>query len=103
VPESEPAWLAAKVDQRLALMEEHMGDVSKLPTHFVMTPLTEPEENASKEEFDHWERTCDNCGVYCPWPTDFYTGTTVRMRGETQVIFTFGVCATCKKLGEEQP
>src|SRR4051812_4755289 len=94
----EPMWLKAKIDQRLALMEEHMGNAADVPAQVVLTPLTEPAEHASKAERDRWERTCDNCGTYCPAEKPFYTGHVVRMRGEVQVIFMFGVCAPCKAL-----
>src|SRR5215470_3360685 len=96
----EPTWLAAKIDQRLALMKEKGAlDIARESgTNFVMTPLTEPDEGASKAEFEAWDRTCDNCGAYCPYPTDFYTGNSVRHEGVVQIVFTFGVCATCKEL-----
>lgn len=94
----EPTWLVSKIDQRLALMEEHMGNAADVPAQVVMTPLTEPGEDATKEDFERWERTCDNCGRYCPPDSEFYTGHSVRMRGEVQVIFMFGVCPDCKEL-----
>jgi len=92
----EPTWLRASIDQRLALMEQHMGNAADVPANVVMTPLTEPEENATDHDREVWERTCDNCGAYCP--DEFYTGHSVRMRGNVQVIFMFGVCPSCKEL-----
>jgi hypothetical protein len=99
---SEPSWLTEKIDRRLALMESHIGNAADVPANLVMTPLTEPLEHATKEEFERWERTCDHCGTYCSAADPFYTGHSVRMRGEVQVVFVFGVCASCKKAGEQE-
>lgn len=88
----EPAWLTAKVDQRLALMADKMGDIN-LDYSVVMTPVSEPREGATREEMVRWERSCDNCGLFCPGA--FYTGTTTRKGFDTQVIFTFGACPKC--------
>jgi hypothetical protein len=101
-PRREPAWLTAMIDQRMALMEEHLGNPANVPANVVMTPLTEPEEDATNADRERWERTCDNCGTYCDNDTPFYTGSTVRMRGNVQVIFMFGVCAPCKEAGDEE-
>jgi len=115
-----PAWLIAAVDQRLALMEEAIGEtvaegiemfhaltgyrpgedvdvVSKVMAgDIMMTPLTEPREGASKEELDRWERSCDNCGTWCPDGQLFFTGQMVRDFHGSQVIIIFGMCPLCK-------
>ena len=96
----EPAWLVAMIDQRLALMEDHIGNTADVPANVVMTPLSEPEHEMGSEEFERWDRTCDHCGRYCPEPEQFYTGHSVRVRGQVQVIFNFGVCPTCREIRE---
>jgi hypothetical protein len=97
-PVPEPAWLTPLVDQRLALMEAHLGSTADVGVPLVMTPVSEPGEHATPEEFERWDRTCDNCGAYCPDPMPFWTGHVLRMRGEVQVFFMFGACATCREL-----
>lgn len=61
----------------------------------VMFQLTEPPEGASREVIERYDRTCDNCGAYCPDPVPFYTGWVRRNLGSTPVEVTFGVCARC--------
>jgi hypothetical protein len=95
-PFEEPAWLTAKVDQRLAFMLQEMG--GKLPNigqNVVLTLLTEYGEGATQEEKDRWERTCDNCGLFCPGATTFYTGQVARYHMGKRVEFTFGSCPKC--------
>lgn len=93
-----PAWVIAKVDQRLALMDEVLGPaVAGLDEYAaVMTPLTEPGENATPAEMLRWERACDNCDRYCR--DEFYTGHYRVEHKGTKVIFTFGSCPACKDL-----
>lgn len=100
----EPAWLTAKVDQRLAFMAEQFGAVGstdemieaffKAQPTTLMTPLTEPPENAGQEQFEIWDKSCDNCGKWCP--NTLSTGHTSRTKWGTQIIFMFGVCPRCK-------
>lgn len=91
----EPGWLSAKVDQRLALMQEQMGDINMadLGNPFVLTPLTEPPIGASQRARDMWERTCDNCDKFCPGR--FFTGMTQRKAFGVQVTFMYGACPAC--------
>lgn len=90
-----PAWLTAKVDQRLAMFEQVLGGQLE-QLHIVMAPLSEPDEDASPEEFEQWDRTCDNCGRYCKEPLEFYTGGVVRYLKDGQPVhLTFGVCKDC--------
>jgi hypothetical protein len=119
VPFTPPAWLNAKADQRLALMSESVQEVLDetaaiveqvtgtkvqmavdvgrwLAGDIMMTPLTEPPEGSSKEVFDRWERSCDNCDAYVPAGDAFYTGQLVRDWSGTQVIIVFGICERCK-------
>lgn len=120
-PFTPPIWLTAKVDQRLALMEEAIGDVVEesiqlfhrltgfkpaaevdmikqmMHGNVMMTPLTEPDEGSSPEEIARWERTCDNCGAFVPDGELFYTGQLVREFHGEQVILIFGVCPVCKE------
>lgn len=95
-----PAWLAAAVDQRIALMRDKIGPgFAELAdnTNLVMTPLTEPAEGATDAEREKWERTCDRCGVYCNSFARFYTGAVQRELDGVQVTLMFGVCHRCKE------
>jgi hypothetical protein len=97
-----PAWLIAKIDQRLALLDE-----TKLPQSLqsdvwnqaavtaIVMALEEPDEDATPEQRAAWERQCDNCGTDCS-TTDFYTGHIQKVKGTVTVLITFGVCPTCK-------
>lgn len=97
-PEIAPAWLVALIDQRIALMDELAGDLPQLAdaNTIVMTPLTEPREGASEEEFAIWNRQCDRCKADCRGK-DFYTGHMHRAWKGMKLLFTFGVCAACKE------
>ena len=97
-----PSWLTAKVDQRLALMVTTIsafGDPTPALDKYtiMMTLLTEPPEGSTPGDIAKWERTCDNCGRYCSDDEAFFTGTTVRERWGTQILFTFGSCSKCKE------
>lgn len=94
-----PPWLQSLVDQRLALIEQHLP-----PAEFtiVMTPLVEPAED-TKQGVDFWERCCDNCQRYCPPDTEFYTGSIQeRLRDGRMVVMTYGVCPSCKTTFKEK-
>ena len=100
--EKTPPWLAAKIDQRMALLEQAVGNKT-LDVSLVMTPLTEPREGASDAEHQRWDRSCDNCGRYCPPAADFYTGHVVRfLSNGTRVYISFGVCINCKPSIEKE-
>lgn len=89
-----PAWLAAKVDQRMALVNEHVKIPANAGVPLVVTPLTEVPDDAPARLRKQWDRTCDACGKYCPYPReDFYTGHVQRRAdaGVLVVIF-YGVC-----------
>lgn len=92
---NEPAWLTAAVDQRLALVAEHI-DLTEDVDKIVMTPLVDPTEG-DQAAMDRWERTCDRCGVYCAPAEAFFSGTTTRLLAKVQVVFTFGACRRCKE------
>lgn len=105
----EPAWLSAKIDQRLAMMADvitsesgttdaEMTELLKSQLTVMMTPLTEPAEGATIADMQRWERECDNCGAYSPPGTMFFTGHASRTKWETQIVFMFGMCGTCKEL-----
>jgi hypothetical protein len=96
-----PAWVVAKVDQRLALMADMLsrfGNPAPALAEYglMMTPLSEPDEGATPDEYKIWDRSCDNCGRYCPG--DFFTGSVTRTKWGTQIVFTFGTCPECKEL-----
>lgn len=93
---TEPAWLTAAADQRIALMADILGEPGKtgLKTYgMVMTTLTEPEEGASPEQMKRWEFTCDNCNRYCP--TTMVSSHVRRDIGGTPVSVVFGACPRC--------
>lgn len=93
--DEQPAWLVAAVDQRLALMLDHLPPLTRPgPGTVIMTPLSEPNENATAEEWARWERTCDRCHTYVPDDEPFYTGHVQREhRDGFTVVVMFGVCA----------
>lgn len=89
-----PVWLVAMADARVAFMLDQMGGVpAGYP--FVLTPLTEPPLDHTEEQRERWERSCDNCGTYCPDGTDFLTGLIGRDIGDTRIEITFGACPEC--------
>jgi hypothetical protein len=90
----EPAWLLVLADQRAALVKA--AGVTALGFDVVLTPLTEPPENATQTELDIWERSCDNCKGF--FPTTLHTGVVRRIINGKPVEFLFGVCPTCKEL-----
>ena len=88
-----PPWLTALVDQRLALMAEHLTGLPFNPGQLIMSPLTEPDENATDAERARWDRTCDRCGKFCTDSDNFYTGHLMRtLRNGQPVYLLFGVC-----------
>lgn len=92
--ETLPAWLSAKVDQRLALIDQHAAPAA-LAHQFplILTPLAEPDEHATAADRAKWERTCDCCSKHCPWPVKFYTGHVQReLPSGVLVVMTYGVC-----------
>jgi len=91
-PRSEPAWLVAAVDQRLALMRE-MIPLEAIGEHtIIVTPLAEPPENASARDIKRWENACDNCGQY---RRNLKVYSTKRDLHGIPVEFTFGACERC--------
>lgn len=99
--EREPSWLTAAADQRLAKMRSHgvQNDVKGMAKKpLISTPLTEPVAGATHEQYERWDRSCDNCGTFVPIGTNLYTGHVFRDLDGLQVVVTFGMCADCKKL-----
>ena len=92
-----PAWLRAKIDQRLALMAEVTGGPENFTgMEIVAMTLTEPGEDCTDAEFTRWERTCDSCGNYCPPAEPFYSGQRMEPWGPTKVLIIWGECHPCK-------
>jgi hypothetical protein len=89
-----PGWLTAKVDQRIAELAPVIAAQQQNTPSMVMTPLTEPPED-TQESYDRWDRSCDNCGAYCPDDVKFYSGSYSRLVGGVQVMVSFGVCDNC--------
>lgn len=90
-----PAWLNAKIDQRLAAFDAIMGDLTVLLAKvtgagIVVTGLTEPEPG---QDIKVWDETCDCCGTHVPG--ELHDGLVKREhRGLTWEIF-YGVCPSC--------
>lgn len=92
---NEPAWLTAKIDQRVALVEQELARGRHSSANVVFVMLTEPPDD-SEQEAARWERTCDNCGKDCT-DSDFYTGHVIReLRDGRKVFIGFGVCPNHK-------
>jgi hypothetical protein len=92
------AWMRQKVRERLVQARPVLRAESPRGWAVVILMLTEPDEDASDEERERWELSCDRCGTYCPPPSDFFTGqVTVVERGH-RVAITFGMCRACKQL-----
>lgn len=97
---TEPVWLTAAIDQRLALMVEVMGPAGiPIASDYgvMMTPLTEPPEGSSREVMEVWDHSCDCCGKHCSPTEDFFLGSASRKAFGTQVCFTFAMCGECSK------
>ena len=96
--EREPAWLTAKVDQKIALVKVPMLNAARATqAGFVMTFLDEGHAHMTDEEREQWERTCDRCHTYVPDDGEFYTGHVVRDVEGQQVVMAFGVCGPCRR------
>jgi hypothetical protein len=89
----EPAWLVAAVDQRLALLMEKLDGTMPEGVQVLMTPLTEPEEFATKLDMEFWDKSCDHCRKHCPG--FLLTGNVVREAFGLPVNITFGACRAC--------
>jgi hypothetical protein len=90
-----PIWLDAKVDQRLAQMQEAMPIpvmAAATGAHVIMVTLTEPDEDATPEQIQQWNLTCDNCGKVDPV---LHTGHMERRVDGVLVVITMGACASC--------
>lgn len=84
-----PAWLTSLVDQRMALIDQA---IAVSPAPLIVTPLQEPPEGATDQEYERWDRSCDCCGKDC-LHENFYTGQVMRTaQCGAQVIITYGVC-----------
>lgn len=102
-PIAEPSWLSAKIDQRLAHLDEHgaidIAIESKIEP-IIMMFLTEPGEGLKpgSPEFERWERACDNCDAYVEIGDKLMSGQSTRtIRGQV-IIVTFACCPTCVEL-----
>lgn len=92
---SEPTWFIAKVDQRMALVAEALARNDEHA--LIMTPLAEPLQDPSPDEYARWDRSCDGCGKDCR-KTQFFNGHVVRhLKDGRPVYIVFGVCENCHK------
>lgn len=92
----EPPWLLAKIDQRVAAFKAEISakkavNISDYDT--LVMPLTEPPEGATRQRIQMWERTCDNCGRFCPGGLN--AGHAHREWDGLPVLVFFGACNTC--------
>lgn len=91
---TEPAWLTAKVDQRLALMADMIWQPDVLTGYVaVVTTLTEPAEGCGPHEYAQWDKSCDNCGKYCP--ATGLDGTVRRELMGVTVEVAYRMCRQC--------
>jgi hypothetical protein len=95
-----PTWLDAAIDQRLAFMAKETGLTKDSPIlepkTMIATPLTEPEPG---QDYDEWDRQCDNCKTVVPEGEPLFAGRSLREFANGQpVTVTFGMCGTCKDL-----
>lgn len=94
--ENKPVWLTARLDQRLAMIEDKVFDIARAHgIHIIMTPLSEEPPGCSEKEAKRWNRTCDNCKVYVPDGPGFYTGQAEARKHKFLVLIPFGCCAAC--------
>ena len=91
----EPAWLLARTDQVLAEMRENLTADRLAGFKAVLIPLFDPGPGLDEAEAERWDRTCDNCGTYCPDGTSFYVGQSQREMHGKSVILMFGSCGQC--------
>lgn len=97
-PHREPAWLTAKVDQKIQLVKEPMLAAARANNAgIVMTFLDEGRAEMTDEERERWERTCDRCQTYVPDEGEFWTGHVVREVEGQQVMMAFGLCGPCRR------
>lgn len=89
---TEPAWLTAAADQRVAFMAETLGPgVAFLKGYnVVVTPLTEPDPGCQTQQ---WDKTCDNCGRYCP--DGLVANSVQRDLNGVKIQVVFGACSRC--------
>jgi len=90
------AWMRETVAARL----NQMPAIKRAAVHYeiVMLMLTEPPEDATKEERDRWETQCDRCGKQCEPGQDFHTGSLTPNEFGGRIAITFGLCDACKVL-----
>lgn len=90
-----PTWLVAMVDQRVAFMREQMGPAGwEMAKHLdvLMTPLTEPVEDATPAQHQRWDHSCDKCGKYCPDEGRLHYAYVEYKLDGVKVIIFFGAC-----------
>lgn len=90
----EPTWLTSMIDQRLTLMRDHLPRQAPEELPLLMTPLTEPPEDATPAQIEQWDHSCDNCGRYVG--TALHCGHVQRTLDRYQVIIMFGCCDDCQ-------
>lgn len=94
-----PSWANHMIDQRLARIAENLPPASLVRVvPIIVTPLSELREEATKEEYERWDRACDNCGAYCPEPIPFYALVATRQTKGYTVQIHGGSCQKCKEL-----
>jgi hypothetical protein len=91
----EPAWLLAKTDQKLADMRDNLTADRLAGFKAVLIPLFDPAPGVDDTGGGRWDRTCDNCGKYCPDGTPYFVGQTKREMHGKSVFLTFGACSEC--------
>jgi len=99
-PPWEPtAWLREAVSERIRLMTQAVPRAALDDDMAILMQLTEASEDATREERDRWEYTCDRCGQYCPpdgvW--GFATGHVELVVSGIKILVTMGLCRVCRQ------
>lgn len=94
VQEHEPAWLTAKVDQRIAEVREHLAGLANADLFdVIMIQLTELDDTATAWQRQHWEFACDNCREF--HPRDLRCSRYEKVIGDQTFVVCFGACPAC--------
>lgn len=98
-PPAIPLWLIAAADQRMAQIIESLSRLrpmerAELVHTTILTPLTEPPEDADPKEFELWDHQCDHCGKVEP-PGFEVRHITVTLPHSATVTLTVGACSEC--------
>jgi hypothetical protein len=82
------------VDQRVAEIREILdGNKNNKLTDVIVLLLTDPPENATLWQHQHWVFACDNCNEF--HQNDLFSGRYELVIEGRTVVLCFGACAAC--------